>query len=100
MPARLVVGDVKVRPGGSESQRWRAGMSGFAQPANAWGDLFGVGGPTLPQACVDEWSMRRKEVKAMRTYERPTLRASGSFIKKTGLGQHGPNDLIVLFGKQ
>ena len=35
----------------------------------------------------------------MRTYERPTLRASGSFIMKTGLGEHGPVDLIVLFGK-
>lgn len=36
----------------------------------------------------------------MRTYERPTLRKSGSFVRKTGIGQHGPNDLIVLFGKQ
>jgi Family of unknown function (DUF5972) len=36
----------------------------------------------------------------MRTYERPTLRAAGSFIKKTGIGQHGPPDLIFLFGKQ
>jgi hypothetical protein len=35
----------------------------------------------------------------MRTYERPTLRASGSFAKKTGLGQHGPADLIILFNK-
>ena len=36
----------------------------------------------------------------MRTYERPTLRMSGSFTRKTGIGQHGPDDLIVLFGKQ
>jgi hypothetical protein len=36
----------------------------------------------------------------MRTYERPTMREAGSFVEKTGLGQHGPNDLIVLFGKQ
>ncbi|MGH3976968.1 MAG: keywimysin-related RiPP [Pseudonocardiaceae bacterium] len=35
----------------------------------------------------------------MRTYERPTLRASGSFIKKTGLGVHGPADLIFLSHK-
>ena len=45
-------------------------------------------------------SRRAKEVKVMRTYERPTLRPAGSFVKKTGIGQHGPNDLIVLFGKQ
>jgi hypothetical protein len=36
----------------------------------------------------------------MRTYERPTMRESGSFAEKTGIGQHGPVDLIVLFGKQ
>jgi hypothetical protein len=35
----------------------------------------------------------------MRTYERPTLRASGSFTKKTGVGSHGSADLIVLSHK-
>jgi Family of unknown function (DUF5972) len=35
----------------------------------------------------------------MRTYERPTLRKSGSFVKRTGLGSHGSADLIVLSHK-
>jgi uncharacterized protein DUF5972 len=32
----------------------------------------------------------------MRTYERPTLRTSGSFIKKTGVGSKSHADLVVL----
>lgn len=32
----------------------------------------------------------------MSTYERPTLRASGSFIKKTGIGSKSHADLVVL----
>jgi Family of unknown function (DUF5972) len=35
----------------------------------------------------------------MRTYERPTLRASGSFAKKTGVGSHGNADLVILSHK-
>jgi Family of unknown function (DUF5972) len=31
----------------------------------------------------------------MRTYERPTLTAAGSFKKLTGLGGHGPKDALV-----
>lgn len=30
----------------------------------------------------------------MRTYERPTLRAAGSFAKKTGILVRGPRDLL------
>lgn len=30
----------------------------------------------------------------MRTYERPTLTAIGSFAKMTGLGFQGPRDLL------
>lgn len=30
----------------------------------------------------------------MRTYERPTLTAAGSFTGMTGLGSHGPRDLL------
>ena len=30
----------------------------------------------------------------MRTYERPTLTAAGSFAKLTGLGGRGPRDLL------
>jgi hypothetical protein len=32
---------------------------------------------------------------AMRTYERPTLTAAGSFKKVTGVGGHGPKDFLV-----
>jgi hypothetical protein len=31
----------------------------------------------------------------MRSYERPTLTAAGSFKKITGLGGHGPRDVIA-----
>ena len=31
----------------------------------------------------------------MRTYERPTLTAAGSFKKVTGMGGHGPKDFLV-----
>jgi hypothetical protein len=31
----------------------------------------------------------------MRPYERPTLTAAGSFKKLTGLGGHGPKDVLV-----
>lgn len=34
----------------------------------------------------------------MRTYERPTLLAVGSFTRLTGLGRRGPRDLLG--GKQ
>jgi hypothetical protein len=34
----------------------------------------------------------------MRTYERPTLTAAGSFAALTGLGPRGPRDLLI--GKQ
>ena len=36
----------------------------------------------------------------MRTYERPTLRASGSFTKKTGLGVTGGPEHIVFLPKK
>jgi hypothetical protein len=31
----------------------------------------------------------------MRTYERPTLKAIGTFASLTGLGGHGPRDVLV-----
>ncbi|HYT27005.1 MAG TPA: keywimysin-related RiPP [Actinomycetota bacterium] len=31
----------------------------------------------------------------MRTYERPTLTAAGSFKKLTGLSGHGPRDVLL-----
>jgi Family of unknown function (DUF5972) len=31
----------------------------------------------------------------MRTYERPTLTKSGTFKEVTGLGGHGPRDVLV-----
>jgi hypothetical protein len=31
----------------------------------------------------------------MRPYERPTLTVAGSFKKVTGLGGHGPRDVLV-----
>jgi hypothetical protein len=31
----------------------------------------------------------------VRTYERPTLTKAGSFKKVTGLGGHGPRDVLV-----
>lgn len=31
----------------------------------------------------------------MRTYERPTLTAGGSFSEKTGCGSTGPRDLLL-----
>jgi Family of unknown function (DUF5972) len=31
----------------------------------------------------------------MRTYERPTLRAVGSFTRLTGLSGRGPRDLLL-----
>jgi hypothetical protein len=31
---------------------------------------------------------------AMRTYERPTLKAAGSFASLTGVGGSGPRDLL------
>jgi hypothetical protein len=31
----------------------------------------------------------------MRTYERPTLTAAGSFKKMTGIGGFGPRDFLV-----
>ena len=43
-------------------------------------------------------STKGKEVKH-NAYVR-TPHHEGVFVEKTGLGQHGPNDLIVLFGKQ
>lgn len=36
LPTRQVIGDVKVRPGGSENQRWRTDISGFARPVIVW----------------------------------------------------------------
>jgi hypothetical protein len=30
----------------------------------------------------------------MRTYERPTLTAAGSFVRLTGAGGHGPRDVL------
>jgi hypothetical protein len=32
---------------------------------------------------------------SMLTYERPTLTLAGSFKKVTGLGGHGPKDMLV-----
>lgn len=31
----------------------------------------------------------------MRTYERPTLTAAGSFFRLTGLSGHGPGDFLL-----
>jgi len=31
----------------------------------------------------------------VRTYERPTLTKAGSFKKVTGVGGHGPRDVLV-----
>jgi Family of unknown function (DUF5972) len=39
--------------------------------------------------------VRRKGGEAMRTYERPTLTAAGSFKKVTGVGGKGPRDFLV-----
>lgn len=36
----------------------------------------------------------------MRTYERPTLTAAGSFQKKTGLGTRGGPELLGILGKK
>jgi hypothetical protein len=32
---------------------------------------------------------------SMRTYERPTLTMAGSFKRATGVGGHGPKDVLV-----
>jgi Family of unknown function (DUF5972) len=41
----------------------------------------------------------RREVKMMRTYERPTMRECGSFTETTGFGVNGPADLIFIIDK-
>lgn len=40
------------------------------------------------------WSTSDLKGGTMRTYERPTLTAVGSFAAKTGLGGSGPRDLL------
>lgn len=74
----------------------------WTQEAQACLSAFTRYGVGYPHA-VDASTERQNEAsegstgggEAMRTYERPTLTAAGSFKKVTGTGGHGPKDFLT-----